>query len=36
MTTEPDHKVENAYKEVFEAMLDGGINAIIKMTNNIS
>src|SRR6476469_1217883 len=35
VTTESVHKIENEYKEVFEAMLDGGINAIIKMANKI-
>ena len=35
MTTESAYKVGNAYKRVFEAMLDGGINAIIKMANKI-
>ena len=36
MKTESTHKIESAYKKVFEAMLDGGINAIITMANNIS
>jgi PucR C-terminal helix-turn-helix domain/GGDEF-like domain len=35
VTTESAHKIENAYKKVFEAMLDGGINAIIKIANEI-
>jgi PucR C-terminal helix-turn-helix domain len=35
MTTESVYEIENAYKKVFEAMLDGGINAIIKMANKI-
>lgn len=35
MTTESVHEIENAYKKVFESMLDGGINAIIKMANKI-
>ena len=35
MTIESAHKNEDAYKRVFEAMLDGGINAIIKMANKI-
>ena len=35
MTTESVYGIENAYKWIFEAMLDGGINAIIKMANKI-
>ena len=35
MKTESTHKNEGAYKRVFEAMLNGGINAIIKIANEI-